>query len=321
MRKAALFYNPLSGRRRDRRVADINAAVRVLQSAGVEVDATPTRAPAEAEGQVRQAIAQGCDTVFACGGDGTIHDVLQGVAGSTAALAVIPLGTANALAHDLRLPFSPAEAARAALQASTNCIAVGKVQYLDFNGRTASRYFTVGAGIGLDAHLFYKLNLNLKQRHGMAAYYTKAWHLWMTHRFRYFSAEYIDAETGGSRQEKVTELLAVRISNFGGVLRQLAPGAALVRDDCRLVLCKTARRSAYLAYVLGGLVNPNRTVPGIELAHSRSIRCDYLPEAGAPLDHRRIYVEADGELLGTVPAEISIVPNALRLLVTARNRQ
>ena len=103
MRKAALFYNPLSGRRRERRLADVAAALAVLHQAGIEATSEPTRGQAEAGEQARQAIAEGCDTIFACGGDGTAHDVLQGMVGSHAALGVIPLGTANTLAHDLRL--------------------------------------------------------------------------------------------------------------------------------------------------------------------------------------------------------------------------
>jgi len=95
MQKAVLLYNPLSGGRRGRRLADVEAAAAVLQSGGVEVSIAPTRAAADAAEQVREAIAEGCDTVFACGGDGTIHDVLQGLATTQAALGIIPLGTAT----------------------------------------------------------------------------------------------------------------------------------------------------------------------------------------------------------------------------------
>src|SRR2546427_8766774 len=126
MRKAALLYNPLSGRRRERRVKDVEAALAVLQEAGVEANAEPTLGPAAAGDQARQAIAQGCDTILACGGDGTVNDVLQGVVGTDAALGVIPLGTANALAHDLRLPFLAAAAARAALVGQRRRVAVGR---------------------------------------------------------------------------------------------------------------------------------------------------------------------------------------------------
>ena len=113
MRKAVLLYNPLSGRRHVRRVADVEAAMAVLRQAGVEATLEPTRGQADAPEQARHAIADGCDTIFACGGDGTVHDVLQGMVGSDAALGIIPLGTANALAHDLRLPLSAVAAARA----------------------------------------------------------------------------------------------------------------------------------------------------------------------------------------------------------------
>ena len=102
MRKAALFYNPLSGRAVSGGWRTFEAALAILHQAGIEATAEPTRGQADAAEQARQAIAEGCDTIFACGGDGTAHDVLQGMVGSDAALGIIPLGTANALAHDLR---------------------------------------------------------------------------------------------------------------------------------------------------------------------------------------------------------------------------
>ena len=179
-----------------------------------------------------------------------MHDVLQGMVGSDVPLGIIPLGTANALAHDLGLPLSAVAAARASLTAKPRRIAVGRVEYLDFEGNRGSRFFTVAAGIGVDAHLFYKLNPLLKGRLGMAAYYAQATRLWLTHPMEKFAVE---VETGSGRRE-VSQLLAVRIRNFGGVLRELAPGASLDRDDLRLVLFRTRSRLAYLRYIMRGLV-------------------------------------------------------------------
>ena len=263
MRKAMLLYNPLSGRRRGRRVADVQAALSVLRSAGVEVSTAPTRAASDATDQTRQAIAEGCDTIFACGGDGTIHDVLQGLVGTNAALGIIPLGTANSLAHDLQLPLSPTDAARTALTAKPRLIAVGQIDYQDFAGNRAIRYFTVTVGIGVDAHLFYKLDPLAKRRLGMAAYCAKATHLWLTHKMENFEVEIKEeiANKRQTRQAEVSQLLAVRIGNFGGVLRQLAPGASLDRDDLRLVLFHTRSRLAYLRYVLRGLLAPTGKSP------------------------------------------------------------
>ncbi|HEX3354708.1 MAG TPA: diacylglycerol kinase family protein [Terriglobales bacterium] len=306
MRKAALFYNPLSGRRQARRVADVEAALTVLRQAGIEIAAEPTRGQAEASEQARQAIAEGCDTVFACGGDGTVHDVLQGMVGSGAALGIIPLGTANALAHDLGLPLSAVAAARASLQAKPHRISLGRVEYLESGGQRAARFFIVAAGIGVDAHLFYKLNPLIKGRLGMLAYYAKALRLWLTHPLEKFPVV-----VDGTKAE-VSQLLAVRIRNFGGALRQLAPGASLERDDLRLVLFHTRSRTVYLRYVARGLLGAAWQVDGVELVNALKVHC-HAPRHSQ--SNSKMYVEADGELLGTLPAEITIAPDALTVLI------
>lgn len=231
MRKVALLYNPQSGRRPKRRVADVEAVLKVLRSAGLDATAEATTSSAGTSEQARKAIAGGCDTIFACGGDGTIHDVLQALVGTQVALGIIPLGTANTLAHDLRIPLSPVPAAHAALAFSPRRIAAGKIAFRDFSGQSAFRYFTVTAGVGVDAHLFYKLNVLIKGRFGMLAYYLKATQLWLTHDMRTFKVGMSIAESGNFvnqfRSEQVSQLLAVRITQFGGVLRVLAPGASL----------------------------------------------------------------------------------------------
>jgi diacylglycerol kinase (ATP) len=311
MRRAALFYNPISGRRKKHRLKDVGAVQSILQGAGVEVEVAPTRAASDAAAQVRLAVRDGFDTIIACGGDGTIHDVLQGLAGKQAALGIIPLGTANAMAHDLRLPLTPEGAAHVLLNAVSRRIAVGRIDYRDFNSLPAFRYFTVAAGVGVDAHLFYNLNRLIKDRMGMLAYYSKATHLWLTHRMRYFEAEF--STNGGAplREGRLSEMLAVRINYFGGVLRELAPGASLGRNDMRLVLCRTGNRAMYLAYVFRGILGMSSGVPGIELAHADHVTCRSVPGE----EPQKIYVEADGELLGRLPMTLSMVPDALSVLV------
>lgn len=311
MRKAALFYNPISGRRRKHRLKDVEAAAAVLRAAGVELEVSPTRAASDAAAQVRMAIREGFDTIIACGGDGTIHDVLQGLSGKEAALGIIPLGTANAMAHDLKLPLNAKSAAEALVTAVPKRIAVGRIDYRDFNNLPAYRHFTVAAGVGVDAHLFYKLNRLMKDRMGMMAYYSKAWHLWWTHRMRYFEAEFSNNGATPMREASLSEMLAVRINQFGGVLRELAPGASLARNDLRLVLCRTGNRALYLAYVFRGLLGMTRSVPGIVLAHADQVTCRSV--AGEKPEN--IYVEADGELLGRLPITLSMVPDALTVLV------
>ena len=96
MRKAALLYNLDSGSTR-KRLHELEAALAVLRGAGVDANLVPTESRTDGGEQARAAIESGCDTIFACGGDGTIHNIMQVVANTSAALAILPMGTANAL--------------------------------------------------------------------------------------------------------------------------------------------------------------------------------------------------------------------------------
>jgi diacylglycerol kinase family enzyme len=331
MRKAALLYNPDSGGGSKRRHSELQSVLALLSAAGVDATLVLTDSRAQAEEKARQAVLAGCDTIFACGGDGTIHNIIQVLANTNVALAVLPMGTANALAHDLGLPMNSVAAARSALGGTLRRVALGRIQYVDLEGQPGSRYFVIAAGVGVDAHLFYKLGHGTKRRLGMAAYYAKAWHLWFTYampRFRVEYSETASTETAStektsdhSKRADLTELLGVRIRNFGGVIKELAPGASLERDDLRLILCRTSSRLAYLSYVTRALLRGAWTTPGIDLANATKVVCRYSPDPENPHQDSpspRIYVEADGELLGTLPTEICVVPDALTLLAPAR---
>jgi len=314
MRQVALLYNPDSGRRGNKRQRALESALQVLRTAGVIAELVPTHSREEAGEKARQAIQSGCDTIFACGGDGTIHNIIQVLAKTQVALGLLPMGTANALAHDLRIPVDPARAARIALEGVTRRVALGHVSFKDLAGSASSRYFIITAGVGVDAHLFYKLLAGTKQRMGMAAYYVKAWNLWLTYRMRRFVAEYVETGSDATQRCEVTELMSVRIRNFGGVLRELAPGASLERNDMRVVFCHTGAKLAYLAYVVRGLLRGGWSVRGIELADCTRVLCQYRNDPADGQRNERIYVEADGELIGTLPVEMTIIPDALTIV-------
>jgi YegS/Rv2252/BmrU family lipid kinase len=313
MRKAALLYNPESGGSKQRQ-SELHAALAVLKNAGVEAQLLPTDSPVHAEEEAKRAIADGCDTLFACGGDGTIHNIAQVLAKTSVALAIIPMGTANALAHDLRIPLRADAAAHMAVRGKIRRVALGTVKCEGLDGNPVTRYWVITAGIGVDAHLFYKLHSGVKQKLGMSAYYAKAWHLWFTYPMTRFRAEYLTPDSSASIEIDVTEMLAVRIRQFGGVIRELAPGASLDRNDMRIILCRTSSRLAYLAYVTRSLLGMAWKIPGIDLAYATQVSCGYADQHA---DGKRIYVEADGELIGQLPAEVAVVPDALSLVVPA----
>lgn len=310
MRQVVLLYNPIAGKNRARRRADVEAAAEVLRAAGVQAATVATRAPGSAAEQAQEAVAAGYDTVLACGGDGTVHEVVQGLAGSETPLGVIPLGTGNSLGNELGLSRHPARAAQALLGSEPRRIALGKVEYPEHStGGQSSRYFIVIAGAGVDARMLYQMNIAAKQRHGMAAYYGEALRLFLTHRFRRFEVEWTDRSGEGHRLA-VTQIMAVRLRQFGGVLRWLAPDAALESDDLQLVLFRTASRVSYCLYLLRALLEQRWKTSGVDLVCARDAICRPIP--GEPSN---IYAEADGELLGGLPVRFSTIPKALTLLV------
>jgi diacylglycerol kinase family enzyme len=128
---------------------------------------------------------------------------------------------------------------------------------------------------------------------------------------RYFEVEFASSGSEPVKEPRLSEMLAVRINFFGGILRELAPGASLARNDMRLVLCRTGSRARYLDYVFRGTLGLTRNVRGIELAYADQVIC----RSGAGEKPENIYVEADGELLGRLPITLSMVPDAMTVLV------
>jgi diacylglycerol kinase (ATP) len=321
VKKAALIYNPFAGSSRTERGAQIEAAAGVLRASGVEVLSIATRGPGSATDQAMEAVAGGCDTVIACGGDGTVHECMQRMVAerAPAALGVMPFGTGNALGNDLGIPRDALRAARLLLTARAERIAVGRME--PEGNPAAGRYFIVTAGIGGDAHMLYRLNFEAKRRQGMRAYYTAAIQIFVQHGFPPFEIEFATLD-GSQRSLVVSQALAVRISNFGGLIRRLAPGAALHRNDMRLVLFRTPRRRAFLTYLFWRFFGAPWLPRNVDLVSATTAVCRPLP-ASTPLPgvwreeqrNARIHAEADGELLGTIPVRIFSVPDALTILV------
>lgn len=310
MRRVALIYNPVSGQYSARRRAAIEKALAVFREAGVTADAFETKEAGEATIHARRAASEGYDTILACGGDGTVHEIVQSLVGTDVALGVIPLGTANALAADLRLIGAPAKIARKLLEAEPARISVGRIHYQDLTGNPGSRYFIVAAGIGADALLMSRLDARLKRRLGYVLYLIEALHIWATSSFPLFEAALPENGHGGARVVDISQLLAVRVHSFGGVLNKLAPGASLRNGNLSLLAFKTQSRVRYLSFLLAALAGRHTFNGAVELLETPSIDC--RAHNGA---RETLFVEADGEVLGHLPVRLEVVPHSLTLLI------
>jgi YegS/Rv2252/BmrU family lipid kinase len=308
MRRVALIHNPVSGRHFTRRSGILRDALAVLHGAGIETEELETSGQGNAQALVEEALRRGCDTVFACGGDGTVHEILQCLVGTDVALGVVPFGTANALAQNLGLGTAPVKAVRMLLTATPTPVPVGRIRYRDSGGGESSRYFTVAAGVGLDALLMSRPDPELKRRFGYVMYVFEVIRIWATHSFPLFRAEFVCAGSDQPQVEQVSQVLAVRVRSFGGLLGKLAPGASLHNGKLRLVAFKTRSRFRYFRFLMAVLAKRHSFRTGIELVKAISVEC-----AVNDGSNEMVYVEADGEVLGTLPAKIEVAPEPLSL--------
>lgn len=308
MRRVLLIDNPVSGLHSSRRKAEVEEATALLRDAGIEVEHRSINGPGSGAALTREAVERGFDSVLVCGGDGTVHAALQNLVGTDVALGVVPMGTANALAADLGLKKSPQLAVRALLEARRVKVPVGRIFCRRSDGTERSRYFTVAAGIGADALMMKRMDPVLKRRLGYLVYLMEAFRIWITHPFPLFLVKI--GTNGTARTEEASQILAVRVRSFGGVLGNLAPGATLQSESLRLLAFKTRSRLKYMRFLLAVVGKRQTFSEDVELLEAETVEC--LPKPGAETG---VFVEADGEVLGQLPARIEIASETLTLLV------
>lgn len=290
-RNAALIYNPLSGRLRWKRQRDLDRATHLLDAYGIRIVRIPTTGAGSATALAREQVAAGRDLIIACGGDGTVNEVVNGMAGSRVPLALLPAGTGNVLAKELGLPWDIWRAAE--------YIPAGEVRRIAL-GRAGERYFICMAGVGVDANIVYRLSVKTKLSLGMLAYWIESFRQLLAYEFPLFSVRV----EGQSFQAAL--LIVSRTKNYGGPV-QLTRRADLFSDEFEVCLFQRRNRFLYLLYFLAlqmGLLERFRDVRFL-----RTRRVEAQP------GNQRIQVQVDGELAGALPMDFVIVPEALSLLV------
>jgi diacylglycerol kinase family enzyme len=311
LKKGTLIYNPVAGRRPARREREVRAAAGVLRAAGLEIDLAPTARPGMAHELARAAAARGADVVLACGGDGTINEVINGLALGHVPLGILPGGTANVVARELRLPLNPVSAARQLIRWTPHRIALGRAHWEETPSGTAagagkaqacSRYYISVAGVGFDAEIVFQLPPWLKINFGVAGYVMESFRQLVRYSFPEFSSRLNGQERRG------TFAVIHRTKLYAGWLH-LAPTAGLFRPCFAVCSFPSRSRLRYLLYALGVLLRQHLRLRGVSLDQCTEVVCT---PAGTS---QTVRFELDGELAGAIPATFEIVPDALTLLV------
>ena len=230
------------------------------------------------------------------GGDGTINEVLDGMAGSSVPLGILPAGTANVLATEIGLGNDLERAASLIPNCAPRRIALGRL-----DSGIKPRYFLSMAGAGFDAGIVYGLNARLKQRFGKGAY----WLSGFGQAFRRFPEFTIELD--GSTRSICSFALVTRVRNYGGDF-EIARRASLFDDGFEVVLFRGQSSLPYVKYLCGMISGRLAGMRGVTYLTARRVRLF------DPAD-RRVYIQVDGEYAARLPAEISLAPAALTLLL------
>ena len=305
IRKAILIYNPVSGRRRSRRLGEIESAGKFLNDAGITVEFAPTFDPGSGTTIARQAVAQKFDLVIACGGDGTVNEIVNGLAGSAVPMALLPAGTANILAKELGIPWDIPAAARLIPVSTPRRIALGCIAPIargeDSESPSGARYFLCVGGSGPDGAIVNGVDSKLKKRIGTFAYWAEGMRQLFTYKFPIMRIE--------SREHTVYATIVVvgRTAEFGGPFR-ITDGASLYEDCFEIVAFSTQSRLRYLFALPLLYLGKLRGVRGISAWKTTDVTCTPLPGG-------TLYAHLDGEPVGALPLRFRVVQDALTLLV------
>lgn len=288
---AALIYNPQAGGLRWGGRRHLTRAVELLEAHGIRVTLIETTGPGSASDLAREQTTAGRDLIIVSGGDGTINEVINGMANSRIPLAVLPAGTANVLAKELGLPWNCWLAAE--------YIPRGIVRHIAL-GRAGERYFIAVAGAGADANIVYHLLRGSRPHWGILSYWLEAFRQLFLYDFREFKITVKGEHLSG------TLLVVSRTKHYGGPI-QITRRADLFRDEFEVCVFPRRFRGYYLAYFLAQFIGKLEQFREVRFLRTRRVRAE--PGRGS------IHVQVDGELAGRLPLEFEIVPDALSLLV------
>lgn len=314
MRRVSFFLNPLLVAERGRGRAVVERCAALLRRDGCEVEMEDILSAHSAGDQAREAVERGADTVFACGGDGTFFQVLQGVAGTSAGMGVIPFGTGNVLVQNLKLSRDPMAAFEAQRKAQAAPIPLGKVS-CKAAGHLSDRtwYFTIAAGIGIHAAMMdLSPNASGKRLLGRAAYYSGGIRLLLAHPIQPFEVE-VTGINGAVRRFRACELLGVRVPE----INRWRPGGDLGMHYLRMAAVPHTSRLGLTHAMFHAVItrrNGQPSGPGLpypQYEDAVKIVCRPAAEYSykAPL-----LVEADGEVIGIERATFKMAQEQLRLL-------
>ncbi|MGC2299248.1 MAG: diacylglycerol kinase family protein [Acidobacteriaceae bacterium] len=314
MRRVMMFLNPLLIHNEKRR-AQVEQIAELLSGYGSDVHLQETLSAHSAGQQAREAVAAGFDTFLVCGGDGTVFQVMQGVAGSDATLGVLPFGTGNVIAQNLNMPRNPLAAAELLVNAKPREVSLGQIT-LNAVGhkRMQSWYFFIAAGMGVHAAL-----MNLaptgqgKRRGGRLAYFIGGFRLLVEHPVQPFQIEMTHAD-GSITTAIACEAIAAHVPEINRWRPGGDPFAAWLRVAWVPPTGRLGLGHASFHALATGKTNSHGGWGHLPFAQYVTVTRIICRPLNGNTYRAPLLVEADGEVLGASYTVIGVADKKLKLL-------
>lgn len=296
MARALLITNPAAARTQ---AQSVQAVVDVMRTAGWGVEVAATGGPGDARRLAAQGVADAVDLVAVFGGDGTTMQAAGALVGTEVRLGLIPGGTGNLLAGNLRVPTSPAKAASALLAGRVRHLDLGRMERED-----GIHYFAVACGAGYDARVMVETPSSLKHKWGMAAYVATTFRLLGDLR----STMHLITIDG---KEYEAQAAIVLVANCAEVIPPFVKfGHGISPEDGELdviVLRADSFRESVSAVweLLRERGRREKEGGRVRYARGRDIRVETTPAQP---------VQLDGEPGGWTPFRATVVPGAVRVV-------
>jgi YegS/Rv2252/BmrU family lipid kinase len=299
VRDALLIVNPTAGG--GRRVRELDKARKIFRDAGIETELQNTAAAGEATHMARRAVEESRQLVIVCGGDGTVNEVVNGLACSQVPLAVLPAGTANVLAKELELPWNLPRAAKLIAHAPYRRIALGLAIPEKSSGEP--RYFLSVAGAGADGALVSAVRPEIKLKAGILAYWQEGLRQLTRYDFPLFRTQM----AGNAIDIDASLVIVGRTKHYGGPFK-ITTEADLMQPEFELAFVTTRSAWRYIAYLPLIWAGKLRNARYVRFFKTNSLQCAYK-------NGSQVQIQVDGEPAGRLPVEFRIVPDALTLAI------
>lgn len=279
-------------------------AVQALTARGIKPRLLRTEKRGDANRIAHEQACSGAEVIIAAGGDGTINEVANALVGTPVKLGIVPLGGANVFALEMHIPLDPIAAADVVVQGSAQKIHPGYVElHGEANGKICGSYFLLMAGVGFDGGVLREIKRSHIARWGKLAYLATALRL-----IAKYTRARIAVTVDGKETVYASSAVVGKARHYGGRF-MVTPRASLTDTFLDLCVFKKKGPVNMLRYACSVVAGEHIRNEGIYYTKALALEMN---------SEEAVYVQVDGDYLGTLPARFAVKNEALAVLVPGR---